>query len=121
MHFKKFYQALLFALACTIAGLLLLWGGATLYLKVAQNYTAASPADCVGTNCACSLRDKVSQSSPAPLRLLSPQSHPTLRGPHDPRSRENRGMAQGHPPNIQSAVTAESFFSKSDSGSHKAA
>ena len=47
MHFKKFYQALLFALACTIAGLLLLWGGATLYLKVAQNYTAASPADCV--------------------------------------------------------------------------
>lgn len=43
MHFKKFYQALLFALACTIAGLLLLWGGATLYLKVAQNYTAASP------------------------------------------------------------------------------
>ena len=47
MHFKKFYQALLFALACTIAGLLLLWGGATLYLTVAQNYTAASPADCV--------------------------------------------------------------------------
>ena len=47
MHFKKFYQALLFALGCTIAGLLLLWGGATLYLKVAQNYTAASPADCV--------------------------------------------------------------------------
>ena len=47
MHFKKFYQDLLFALACTIAGLLLLWGGATLYLKVAQNYTAASPADCV--------------------------------------------------------------------------
>ena len=47
MHFKKFYQALLFALACTIAGLLLLWGGATLYLKVAQNYTAASPADSV--------------------------------------------------------------------------
>ena len=43
MHFKKFYQYLLFALGCTIAGLLLLWGGATLYLKVAQNYTIIFP------------------------------------------------------------------------------
>ena len=47
IDFKRLGKKVLRILACVISAFLLLWGGATLYLKITQNYNAVSPADCV--------------------------------------------------------------------------
>lgn len=52
--------------------------------KLADFICFHAPPPFVGTNFALLLRAFYARNPPAPLRLVSPQSQPTLRGPHVP-------------------------------------